>query len=48
MNISTDFINGSSDLGQTYSWNQNQGGNNTYLYGGEKPNIEECEVFEIE
>ncbi|CAD8096645.1 unnamed protein product [Paramecium primaurelia] len=48
INISTDFINGSSDIGQSYSWNENQGGNNTYLYGGDKPNIEECEVFEIE
>ncbi|CAD8053954.1 unnamed protein product [Paramecium sonneborni] len=45
--ICNDFINGQSYLGSSYEWDKFENKRSSHLFGGDKPNIEECEVYEL-
>ncbi|CAD8119489.1 unnamed protein product [Paramecium primaurelia] len=42
-----DFKEGSSNLGYSYQWDKYENKRSTHLFGQDKPNISECEIFEL-
>ncbi|CAD8136762.1 unnamed protein product [Paramecium octaurelia] len=47
--IQGEFTNGGSRLGYSYQFNQYKGGNDDpYLFGQNKPEIKECEIYELQ
>ncbi|CAD8138242.1 unnamed protein product [Paramecium pentaurelia] len=46
--ICNDFINGQSYLGSSYEWDKFENQRSSHLFGGDSPNIEECEVYELQ
>ncbi|CAD8194026.1 unnamed protein product [Paramecium pentaurelia] len=47
--IQGDFNDGNSRLGCSYQFNQYKGGNDDpYLFGQNKPEIKECEIYELQ
>ncbi|CAK72548.1 unnamed protein product (macronuclear) [Paramecium tetraurelia] len=46
--ICNDFINGQSYLGSSYEWDKFENKRSSHLFGGDTPNIEECEVYELQ
>ncbi|CAD8118081.1 unnamed protein product [Paramecium primaurelia] len=45
--ITSDFKDGYSKLGHSYQWDKYENKYSTNLFGQDKPNISECEIFEL-
>ncbi|CAK58098.1 unnamed protein product (macronuclear) [Paramecium tetraurelia] len=45
--IDSNFKDGYSNLGHGYIWDQYQGAYSKHLFGQDKPNIAECEIYEL-
>ncbi|CAD8213818.1 unnamed protein product [Paramecium octaurelia] len=45
--IASDFKDGYSNLGYAYQWDQYQNQKSSHLFGQDKPNITECEIYEL-
>ncbi|CAD8153683.1 unnamed protein product [Paramecium pentaurelia] len=45
--IAADFKDGYSNLGHSYQWDKYENNQSTHLFGQDKPNISECEIFEL-
>ncbi|CAD8177437.1 unnamed protein product [Paramecium octaurelia] len=44
---SNDLQDGYSKLGHSYQWDKYQNSSSTHLFGQDKPQITECEIFEL-